>query len=444
MTEKGEIEQNQIGTKEDSLNPTWGGTTDPNNHNPDQYRYLVHAINPLSKIDKLIIAQDTSRLPRDESWGDQTISMYDRPEDLGNRVSVSMSLIDQEHTGTWGSAGLIVEAPESNVVLTSSNDMGALNDNRDFLLEQARQHPVMSGDDLLKNSSPESYNEVVAVGTNPDNQQSLRPVGLFYKVTPSGEVHNRGLTARVQAHAKRLDLPIVAIVEKGPYTTDGVHKCLDPYDGRETISVTHGGQLYRMAGYKPKYSFMACDEKMHNRFISPDEIELVLSYALSQDGITEQEAADIRESYIDTNKQRQTPKIEFDNEGNVKRISYLTGYGDAETKVSIDQDGYGYKTNLKRLAEDISTSMLDPTIYLLGVNRDPCKKPLPPIEADSMVQEACETLDAAQSTLVQQWFAEHRNILEKQWTDHIKTIARDSTFGKFGLSLPTNYSNKNM
>ena len=456
MTEKGETEQNQIKTEEDSLNKTWGDTTDPNNHNPDQYRYLVHGINLLSKMSKLIATQSAieAGLTYDESWGDQTISMYDRPEELGNRVSVSMSLIDQDHTGTWGDAGLIIEAPECNVVLTSSTDMGAVNDNRDFLLGQARQHPVMSGDVLLKNSSSDSYNEVVAVGTNPDSQQPLRLAGFFYKVTPYGEVHDRALVARMQAHATHLGLPIVSIVEKGPYTTDGFHRNIDAYYGRESISVTHGGKLYRLAGHDPQYSFMTCDSRMHNSFISPDEIELVLSYALSQGGITEQEATDIRESYIVTDKQRQTPKVEFDSEGNVKRIIYLTGYGDAETEVSIGQNGYGYKTNLKRLSEHISTSMLGSNSLIKP------SMPLSPIEANSMIQEACQTLDAAQSALVQQWFKEHCNILEENWANHIKTIAEDTTFdkikdttfgktkditfGKSGLTLPPELTKMNV
>ena len=34
--------------------------------------------------------------------------------------------------------------------------------------------------------------------------------------------------------------------------------------------------------------------------------------------------------------------------------------------------------------------------------------------------EACETLDEAQSTYIQQWFSKHRHILEKQWIDYIK------------------------
>ena len=369
-------------------NKTWGGTTNPHEHNPSQFRYLIHAINPLSQMNKLIIETYTLEygLTRDENWENQIISMYDKPEHLGNRVSLSMSLIDQEHTGTWGDAGLIVEAPEYNVVLTSLTDMGAINDNLDFLLEQAHQHAVVSGDNLLRRSSPHSYNEVVAIGTQPDSQQSLQLKGFFYKVTPSGKLFNKQLTSRMQMHASRLGLPIVKIVEKGPYATDKIDKHYGGKYDTSTISIHYNGQLYRIAGYDPQYTFMACDERMHNRFISPEEIELVLEYAVSHDGITKQEASDLKKAYIDTDKQRQTPKVEFDNNGNVKKIIYLTGYGDTETEVSIDEEGYGYQINIVKQTENIDMYTLNNNVTLDDFSNDYI--PLPPNEADSMVRRS--------------------------------------------------------
>lgn len=75
----------------------WGGTTDPTQHDPQQYRYLVHAINPASYMNIITIKASEARdgITYNNSWGDQSISMYDQPERISERVSLSMSLIDQ-------------------------------------------------------------------------------------------------------------------------------------------------------------------------------------------------------------------------------------------------------------------------------------------------------------------------------------------------------------
>ena len=59
--------------------------------------------------------------------------MYEQPERVAERVSLSMPLIDQDHTATWGRGGLIISAPEENIVLTSRTDAGAHNHNKDSL-----------------------------------------------------------------------------------------------------------------------------------------------------------------------------------------------------------------------------------------------------------------------------------------------------------------------
>ncbi|MCS7091739.1 MAG: hypothetical protein NZM26_00080 [Patescibacteria group bacterium] len=49
-----------------------------------------------------------------------------------------MSLIDQAHTKTWGQGGIIVEAPEGNIVITSPTDMGSHSSSKEFLRRQAQ------------------------------------------------------------------------------------------------------------------------------------------------------------------------------------------------------------------------------------------------------------------------------------------------------------------
>lgn len=406
--------------------PNWGGTTDPTLHDPQQYRYLVHAINPFSSMNALVITLYDAKdgIEYDESWGDQKISMYEQPERIGERVSLSMSLIDQDHTATWGEAGLIVEAPEQNVVLTSSSDAGAHNNNLDFLLKQAQNHGVMSGDYLLSGTSPYGYNEVVAVANRDGQRVQLK--GFFYKETEAGEPYNKQLARRMQAHASRLGLPVVAITEQGRYAQDKV----DIVDGK--LSVQFNGNRYLLSGFEPQHQFKSYDERGYARFIAPHEVEPVLSYAVSTGNMSEEETAKIAAEYAEVDKQRQTPKVEFDEDGTVKKITYFTGYGIDESKVSIGKSGHGYRTNLAKQSEEMQEAMLGMgRMQMIGINDDRSYVPISPAEADKMVDTACKTLDDEKADTVHKWYREHREVLEKQWGYHMESRR---SFGSLSLS----------
>lgn len=118
----------------------WGGVSDPKEHDPKKFRYLVHAFNPFATASQPLVAisaELSGVYKGDKSEGDQSINLFEEPERLGERVSLSMSLIDQEHTETWEQGGIIVEAPEENIVITSPVDTGSHNSSKDFLRKQA-------------------------------------------------------------------------------------------------------------------------------------------------------------------------------------------------------------------------------------------------------------------------------------------------------------------
>lgn len=384
-----------------------GGVTDPAIHDPGQFRYLVHAINPHAQLNALIMSAYDARdgVVHDKAWGDQTISMYDQPERLAERVSLSMSLIDQDHTETWGDAGLIVEAPEHNVVLTSETDAGALNGNLDFLINQADRHGVVSGDTLLQRTSPSSYNEVVAIANRDGSQVTLR--GFFFKATSSGEPHNVTLARRMQMHASRLGLPVVAVRQRNPYGTNGV----ELYDNR--TAVIFNGRRYMLDGYEDRWRFRALDERGIAHFSAPHEIEAALDYAVKSGSITNTQAAAIRANYESVDAERQTPRVAFAEDGTVEEIAFHEGYGNDEHKVSLGKGGHGYRTNLARQAEESQESMLNP--FRMVGDQYTSYTPISPIEAARMVERACESLSQDDAAKVRQWFAEVKHATEQAW-----------------------------
>ena len=185
----------------------WGQTTDPCRHNPDNFRYLVHAFNPHARLGALVIQsvmQDEGAVA-DEA-GDQSIDVFKEPERIDERVSLSMSLIDQDHTATWGGTGIIMAVPESSVVLTSPTDAGALNSYRDRLIAQGQSRGILSPDEILERSSPIEHNEIVALG-----QSGLKAIGFFYKVDSRNNPINVGLMTAMYQLGGRMDLPVVGI-----------------------------------------------------------------------------------------------------------------------------------------------------------------------------------------------------------------------------------------
>jgi len=404
----------------------WGGVTDPSLHDPKNFRYLVHAINPFSQMNALTITLYDARdgIKYDEAWGDQKISMYDQPERLAERVSLSMSLIDQDHTGTWGEAGLIVEAPEHNVVLTSESDAGAHNNNLDFLMTQADKKGVMAGGDLLRYSSPSSYNEVVAVANRDGSELKLK--GFFYKATKGGDPYNKQLANRIQMHATRLGLPVIAVTEQSPYDTDKVEQ----RDGK--LSVQYNGHRFLLTGYEPKQQFRAYDERGYSRFVAPHEAETAVGFAVASGNITPEDAQNVLEEYEAADLLRQTPKVTFNEDGSVKEVTQNTGYGVSEEKVSIGKAGHGYRTNLAKQAEKMQDAMLNMEPQMIGLDEDRSYRPISPAEADKMIEQACGTLDADKASLVKTWFAEHRKVLAKQWEYHLSSLR---TLGGYSLEL---------
>ena len=126
----------------------WGQTTDPSQHNPDDFRYLVHAFNPFSLFNAIYTSKKTGA--SNDEVRRQSIDLRIRPEEIDERVSVSMSLIENGHTATYGSSGIIVQAPESSIVFTSPTEAGVINSNKGRLVAQGQSRGLLSPDQLLE------------------------------------------------------------------------------------------------------------------------------------------------------------------------------------------------------------------------------------------------------------------------------------------------------
>ncbi len=405
----------------------WGGVTDPTLHDASNFRYLVHGLNPAGGMSALMSQKMDAEngITGDEGWGDQRINLYDEPERLGERIALSMSLIDQKHTDTWGEGGLVVGAAPENIVVTSPADNGTNNNNLDQVLAQAARQPQLTGDSLLAQTSPRDYNEVVAVCKQGAHPLDLK--GFFIKTTPSGEPLNRQLADEMANHARRLGMPLVRIASEAFHTSDRVDI---KEDGK--LAVEFNGHRYLLRGYGDS-EFDAYDGQIRPRFPAPHEVEAAVSYSVSTGELETTKGADILKSYAARDAQRQMPTVRFNDDGGVRSISYRTGYGTNEDEVILDGNGTGSRINRAEQVAFMKNIGMSQSSRIVSRLKDK-PAPITPPEADSMVERACAALDETEVNKVREWFTQNRGNLVRQWEFHEQARRRLGGFGVFSFA----------
>ncbi len=418
----------------DALPPVWGGVTDPTLHSDGQFRYLVHAFNPLAKTSMVMVnlMMEQSGGYEDKGLhGDQSVDLFDRPERVADRVSLSMSLIDQDHTGTWGRAGMIIESPEDNVVITSNTDAGSHNSSLAFLRKQAADGYLLSPEQLLAQTYPSSYSEVVGLAKT-DNGGSLQLKGFFYKVKANGKPVEAFSANQMQNHARRLGLPVVAIREISRYPED---KLYENEGGLNAVSI--GGRYFTIKGFdglgevKDEWNYRVSDGD-DIQFMSPEDLQEVVAF-LKNKGVNDSTIKSVSEGYQEADKLRQTAKVEFDESGKVKQIKRRYGYGDQECEERIGTSGHGYLVNLLNERERMNESMLGNGMMRMDDWREP--RALAPERIRALAEESVQGLDPLIVVEVKRWLAEIMPTVERAWGYEMQR--RQSRYGYEMGSLST-------
>lgn len=181
----------------------WGDTTNPQAHDPGNFRYLVHLVTggagPNFSVHSLPHPLDLLK-PASDSQSVDSIKRLER---------ISTTLIDPTHTATFvvGRWGYIVEADPDEVIATSSRDIGA----DAFLLsehELREKYGVLPPEEILDRSEAYHHNEVLVRGGR------VNVAGVFYL---NSEFPDRGPANfdqdlyEIEKVAATNSLPIVAI-----------------------------------------------------------------------------------------------------------------------------------------------------------------------------------------------------------------------------------------
>jgi len=296
---------------ERSNSELWGKTTNPENHNPANFRYLVHMFNPYNEQFNL-----GNALAGEGHSEKQAVNLLDEPERIAERVSLSMSLIDQDHMNVWGPGGLIVSTPENNVVITSPHDLGARNSNSEVLLEQSKGYNRLTSDEILEQTPKDKYNEIVAFGES-EAGDKLKLTGVVIVKDIDGDVGDVVIIERLENQAERLNVPLVEVPYYQPNDREVVRS-----DGELTAQYDGRVYLLKRKGFGTPFT---ATTGVKSYFAAQDEVNSVLDYFQKTGAITEEEAMDLRKDYQEAYKKAMKPIIA--QEGQTNYITFKTGVG---------------------------------------------------------------------------------------------------------------------
>ena len=399
----------------------WGGVTDPAKHNPDSFRYLVHALpsdRPYwRRVQMQRHAEDLKmglvRKGADE--GDQSIDLQMFPERINERVAVSASLIDDKHRHTWDSAGLILEVPEERVKMTSSHDLGS-STSLEMLDWQSRIQQRLNGDQLLSESYKTGcYNEVVVLGKS-GTGDPIKIAGFFAKADADGFL-NEALALRVRQRAERLNLPFVVIAAPNIY---GQERYEEKKDER---SLQHGGKLYLLGGHNPLLNFMCIDgTRRHRSFISPSELEEILPLVEKHKHGDPDIVDLIRAEYQSAHGRHMLPEIKRNKDGIITSVYVKEGYGKEEITYRINADGYCYAVNnyqlLIRSGDDTQINDPNPWYY----------RRIGKFEVDKVIEEAIKRFGegSKEAAEVRSFYEELRPRIKEPESSFLERLIRES------------------
>ncbi len=156
--------------------PGWE-TTDPKEHDPSNFRYIVHAIVPNS-ASMQILKGVISKTEYEENDSNANVDALLEPEKFLKRKYISTSVIDQAHYTLYGNHGFILKVPESKVVKADSETMVTVHsDNSEIKKEKS-----ISAQKIIENTL--FYNEVVITGEEKEKEENLEIQGGIIVVDP--------------------------------------------------------------------------------------------------------------------------------------------------------------------------------------------------------------------------------------------------------------------
>ena len=209
MLSRPEEENNTINPNKDhnsKMLELWKtATTDPNKHNPDDFRYIIHAVG-------------------------ETRDMLTMEKYFNKKELISTSYIDKTHTATYGYeiSGFILGVPVGSILSTGNEDLIVRNHKsiEAFVKESLLKRKLTSPDIILEKTSKVYHNEIVIQGHSLENiLGKVKIIGIFYKeFSFDPNISNDPEKMKVLINiAQKYNVPLIVIEKKEAIQTSSMH-----------------------------------------------------------------------------------------------------------------------------------------------------------------------------------------------------------------------------
>jgi len=180
--------------------------TDPKHHNPEKFRYIVHALSDDEDLD-FSLAMEHYRGGLDSGFPiEHPIDPRVNPKEFLQKKYLSCSLIDQDHQDTTGMTGLILAVPKENILRAHPMDLGTTYNEEVFNLDSDPDLP--DAQDILEQTMPSYYNEVLITNTSKTGKK-IKYAGAFTFVFAPGKSVRPDLDGKIREFAKKQKIPLI-------------------------------------------------------------------------------------------------------------------------------------------------------------------------------------------------------------------------------------------
>jgi len=218
--------------------------TDPYDHNENDFQYLVHSVlHPIVRWEQ----QLNIRM----SWLDSSfdnVNLIKNPEDIWEKLIVSASLINSEHTGTWANTWYIINFEEDGLISADRNDMWVHGSSIEEI--KKKYNKILPPSDITASKSHTIYNEVVLEGSKTNIK------GVFSKCYEDGQPLDPKMHEEMKKNADKLSIPFIIISVKKPILNDhGLELDLDSEWGLRSFSIVKDSKKYQYSGESGWYIY---------------------------------------------------------------------------------------------------------------------------------------------------------------------------------------------
>ena len=224
--------------------------TDPQTHSPVHFCYIVHALNPAAKNGLLLAT--INQKGYDFA---QEIDLLHEPGRIAEKLLISSSIINQDHTATWGDTFFILNVPWSNFVSMSPRDSATNVTNPRAVLEYARSPyttPLGLIAETRRVGGESSYNEVVVTGNRDGNLVEIVGIGIKYTYVGAPKLREPAEAERIREIARQMHIPLIEMTSISRIKDSEAEVNYGYSDGGvrpvRLICVNHGGHRYVFEG----------------------------------------------------------------------------------------------------------------------------------------------------------------------------------------------------